>query len=548
MTKIPKKEFTFKKHMKVGEADAESDSRFLESCFIDTGDLEVLLDSSEPKSIVLGRTGVGKSALVEYIEKTCERVIRIEPEELALRHVSNSSIIKFFEEQGVDLDIFYNLLWQHTFAVELIKNKYDINTLENKISFMESMKERLSGNTKKLEALKYIEDWGEKFWVDTETRIKEFTKKLESNLQGSLSGGTTIFELIAKGSRSITQEERAEVVHHGRQIVNEVQIQKLSKIINLLAEDIFTDSQQKTYLVIDRLDEKWVDDELRYRLIRSLIETIKKFRNIEPVKIIITLRKDLLDRVLHKTRDYGFQREKYKTLFLELTWSKNQLASLIDKRINTALKHKYTNSEVSFNDVFPEKIDKVDTIDYILDRTLLRPRDAIMFINECFSQSQGKSQIVNSTIKLAEKIYSHERVESLCYEWYVEHPLLSYYFKFLEKRPHSFKVNTITKDEISSFITSLLEKSMEISDELTKVSHEYFNADVVTDELLGTFRRTLFFTLYKVGVVGIKIDGVTTVKWSNDKTQDLVDSQILATSIIYTHKILWRALAIDKRQ
>lgn len=543
MTKIPKSDFIFKKHMKVGEADAESDAKFLESCFIDIGDIDVLLDTDEPQSVILGRTGAGKSALLEHLEQCTENVIRIEPEELALKHVSNSTILKFFEEQGVDLDIFYNLLWQHTFSVELIKFKYNIDSVDKKISFIEGMKERLSGNKKKLDALKYIEEWGDKFWIDTEERIKEFTKKLED----SLKGGIKVKNLMAEGGRKITTEEKAEIIDHGRQIVSSVQIAKLSKIVNLLAEDIFTDPQQKTYLIIDRLDENWVDDELRYRLIRALIETIKKFRNIQPVKIVLTLRQDLLNRVLEKTRDSGFQREKYKSFFLDLSWNKQQLLQLLNARINQLLKHKYTNSDVSFSDIFPDKIEKVDSVDYILDRTLLRPRDTIMFVNECLIQSQGKSSITGSTIKLAEKIYSSERVESLRYEWYVEHPLLDHYINFLEKRNHSFKFNTVEKRELDTFVTELLERTMDISDEVTRISHKYFNSDVVSDLLIRELKQSILYVLYKVGVIGIKIDGTSQVKWSSDKTQDLVISQIKPSSIIYIHKMLWRALAIDKR-
>jgi hypothetical protein len=148
VNKTAKQNFIFKKHMSVGEADAEHDNRFLEECFTDIGDYEVLEDTETPPSIVLGRTGVGKSALLEQVEKNYKRVIRIEPEQLALRHVSNSTILNFFEELGVNLEIFYNLLWQHTLAVELIKHKYDIDCPQAKSKFMDSIGPLISGNKK----------------------------------------------------------------------------------------------------------------------------------------------------------------------------------------------------------------------------------------------------------------------------------------------------------------------------------------------------------------------------------------------------------------
>jgi len=534
--------------MSVGEADAENDKNFLEECFVDIGDYDVLEDTSAPQSIVLGRTGIGKSALLEQIEKNSDRVIRIEPEELALRHISNSTILNFFEDLGVNLEIFYSLLWQHTLAVELIKDKYKIDSVQAKTNFIDSITALLSGNQKKQQALKYIEEWGDKFWVDTETRIKEFTDKLEASLKSSIASNVPGVKLSGQTGAVLSEEQRSEVIHYGKKVVSSVQIEKLSKIVNLLAEDIFTDPQKKVYVLIDRLDENWVEDELRYKLIRALIETIKKFRNISPVKIVVTLRTDLLDRVLDKTRDSGFQREKYNSLFLQLSWNKEQLMSVLDSRVNHLLKYKYTSGNVSFRDVFPEKIDKVTSAEYILDRTLLRPRDAIMFVNFCLKESQGKNEITNSIIKLAEKSYSADRIESLKYEWFVEHPLLDKYIDILHHRNSNFKVGAISDEQLELLILELAEAPDLNADIAVKSAHAYMKSKYpASDAYMVQLRQNILYILYKVGVVGIKVNGTSSVKWSHDRSQDLTAKNIEKTSIVYIHKILWRALAIDKR-
>ena len=534
--------------MSVGEADAENDSSFLEHCFIDNGDYDLLVDTTSPQSVVLGRTGVGKSALLEQLEKKCERVIRIEPEELALRHVSNSTILSFFEELGVNLDIFYNLLWQHTFSVELIKHKYNINSQTAKTNFIENITALISGNHKKQQALNYIEEWGDKFWSDTESRIREFTEKLETNLRAEIDTNVPGISLSSGAAHALSEEQKFEVIHYGKKVVSKVQIEKLSKIVNLLAEDIFTDPQKKTYIVIDRLDENWVEDNLRYKLIRALIETIRKFRNISTVKIIITLRTDLLERVLEKTKDSGFQREKYNSLFLHISWKKDQLEALLDQRIDQLLKHKYTSSDVKFSDIFPAKIEKSSSLDYVLDRTLLRPRDAIIFVNECLKEAEGKTEITNSIIKLAEKTYSVSRAEALQYEWQVEHPTLNLYIDTLHQRKSSFRSSTITDQELDALVLELVDIPLEHADAAVRNAHSYMTSSYPHSlSYLSQLRQNLIFTLYKIGAVGVKIDGTSTVKWINDRTQDLTPKKIQSTSIVYIHKILWRALAIDKR-
>lgn len=548
MTKTAKQDFIFKKHMSVGEADAENDKSFLEECFVDIGDYEILEDTNKPQSVILGRTGIGKSALIDQLEKNSDRVIRIEPEGLALRHISNSTILNFFEDLGVNLDIFYSLLWQHTLAVELIKNKYNIHCTQAKTNFIDSITALLSGNHKKQQALNYIYEWGDKFWADTETRIIEFTDKLESRLKSSIDSNVPGVNLSSKAGVILSEEQKSEVIHYGKKVVSSVQIEKLSKIVSLLSEDIFTDPQKKTYILIDRLDENWVEDGLRYKLIRALIETIKKFRNIAPVKIIITLRTDLLDRVLDKTRDSGFQREKYNSLFLQLGWNKAQLMSILDSRVNHLLKYKYTGGTVSFSDVFPDKIDKVTSAEYILDRTLLRPRDAIMFVNYCLKESQEKSEITTSIIKLAEKTYSVDRIESLKYEWFVEHPLLDKYIDVLHNRNSNFKVGAITDEQLELLILGLVESPELNADIAVKSAHAYMKSEFPSSNFYMTqLRQNILYILYKVGIVGIKVNGTNSVKWSHDRSQDLTEKKIENTSIVYIHKILWRALAIDKR-
>lgn len=548
MSKVPKKDFVFKKNMSIGEADAENDMQFLNECFIDIGDYDVVENTSNPQSIVIGRTGIGKSALIEYLERNSERVIRIEPESLALRHISNSTILRFFEDIGVNLDIFYNLLWQHTFSVELIKNKYNIDSFQAKTNFIDNISALLTGNYKKQQALKYIEEWGDKFWVDTETRIKEFTEKLESSLQSSISSNVPGVNLSVGASGTLSEEQKSEIIHYGKKVVSTVQIEKLSKIISLLSDDIFNDPQQKTYIVIDRLDENWVEDDLRYKLIKALIETIKKFRNIKPVKIVVTLRTDLLNRVLEKTRDSGFQPEKYNSLYLKMGWNKNQLKELLDKRVNQLLKYKYTNDEVVFDDIFPNKIDKVTSLDYIMERTLLRPRDAIVFVNECLLEAQGKTEITGSIIKKAEQSYSYGRLESLKFEWHAEHPLLDKYIDFLHYKNNRFKVNSISDDMIESLITSLVEIPEKGGDEIVRYAHQYMNSKYPDSySFIKKIRQSVFYTLFKIGVVGIKVDGVSSVVWSTDRTPNLSYNMIEPNSIVYVHKMLWRCLAIDKR-
>jgi ABC-type arginine transport system ATPase subunit len=137
-------EFRFKNNDRVGEAAAEADDKFLFDCFIDNGALEVLRDCNAPQSIIVGRTGSGKSALLRTLTNKEEHVISLAPEQLALSYLSNSEVIKFFENAGANLDLFYQLLWRHVLAVELVKNKYKITNDLSQKTFLQSLEQIFS--------------------------------------------------------------------------------------------------------------------------------------------------------------------------------------------------------------------------------------------------------------------------------------------------------------------------------------------------------------------------------------------------------------------
>ncbi|MGH1402507.1 MAG: P-loop ATPase, Sll1717 family, partial [Acinetobacter tandoii] len=119
------KNITFNKNLRIGELDAEADSNLLDLCFIDNGYLNQLLDVNCPKSIVLGRTGSGKSALLYKLESSVSKFKRLDPHDISIKFLEHSDIINFFEALDIKLDLFYRMLWRHILILELIKLRYD---------------------------------------------------------------------------------------------------------------------------------------------------------------------------------------------------------------------------------------------------------------------------------------------------------------------------------------------------------------------------------------------------------------------------------------
>ncbi|WP_204799826.1 P-loop ATPase, Sll1717 family [Nitrosomonas nitrosa] len=532
--------FRIRKNASIGDSEAEYDASFLDVCYTDTGDLETLINFSNPHRIIVGRTGTGKSALIYKISQE-ENVIEIKPESLSLNYLSNSDMIPLLENAGIKLDIFYTLLWRHVFTVELLKKKFKLTNEDNTTNWINSFLSRLKAKDKTKErALSYLKDWGDKFWQETEYRIKEVTQKLEENINSDVGVTSEELNLVFKSGSIASEEKKYEVTRRVQKVINSIQIKELSDVLTFLSEEVFTDSQQKYYILIDKLDENWVEDILRFKLIRALIETIKTFRCISNVKIIIALRLDLIQSVFDKTRDGSFQEEKYQSLFLHLRWNKNGLVELLDKRIGQLVSEEYTSRSIKLKDLFPRTINKTEFIDYLLMRTFYRPRDAIAFVNECLKQSEGKGNVTVDAVRKAEIEYSAQRIDSLTFEWSNHYPALSKYLKIIERMNSKFKLQAITKDRIDSFALEFAIDGKNNSDPVVRAAYAYLNGEISPHN----FIISLTMALYKIGIFGIKTDGFSNQIWSFLDTRPPTEGQIKPSSTVFVHPMVWSRLGI----
>jgi hypothetical protein len=529
--------FVFHKSDRVGYADAIEDYEFLFKCFVDTGDIDVLRDTADPRRIVTGRTGAGKTALIQLVVANEEHVIQIPPESLALSYVSNSDILRFLTELGVKLDTFFKLLWRHVFAVEIIRTRFSSKSEEAQKGFFASFRNAFRSQ-KHQKALAYLENWGKRFWEDTDYRIKEVTTTFERNLKGAI--GTAKFPVTfnVEGARSLTEEQRHEVVQRSRKVINEVQIQELSYVIDLIAE-ILNDPQKKYYLVIDRLDENWVDEHLRYALIRALIETVRDFNKVRNAKIVIALRVDLLERVFRLTRDAGFQEEKYEDLYLELSWLPEQLTRLIDARIGYLVSSRYTTDQITHRDIFPEAIDGKPVMEWVLERTLMRPRDCIAFVNEAITQAVGKSRITVAMMREAEGHYSRGRLRSLADEWVSDFPNLIRFTELLKLRPSHFKMADLTDVQCEEFCLRVA------VEQLARCPLQEIALSVAEGNLSARLARNAIVEIFfKVGLVGLKVERFESYVWATRGRRSISSAEFSDDSRVAVNPPFWRTLGI----
>jgi len=473
------------------------------------------------------------------LEEKQQKIISIPPESLSLSYISNSTILNFVAELGVNLDIFYRLLWRHVFTVELLKNHFQINSEEAKRTFLQKLGDYFK-NQKQKKALEYLEAWGKEFWQETEYRIKEVTNTLESEIKTNVGAGISGMNFDMGGISKLSEAQKGDIIKRSQEVVDKVQIRQLSDIIDLI-DEVLTDPQKKYYILIDRLDEGWIEDKLRYKLIRALIETIKDFRKVRFAKIIVAVRQDLLERVFRLVRSAGFQEEKYDSMYLRVSWSKAQLAEIMEKRLNRLIQSRYTHQKVQIHDLLPSKIEDQDSIDYILERTMMQPRDVIHFMNKCIQQAIDKKSITSTLLRSAEGEYSRDRLRYLADEWAADYPDLIDFIKILREHRKKFALKDIISEEFDEFcLEYTIENPSEPIAILSVLAREVAYGNCSTDD----FMRRLFQIFYKTGIVGLKIEAHDTYIWSNVRQKGVSLPEIDSETKVMIHPAFWRVLGV----
>lgn len=531
-----------RKGLKLGELAAEADEELLGRCFVNNGIFSRIEDVSDPGAILIGRTGAGKSALVLHVGNTKEHSITIDPADVSIRFLEHSNIIEFLSELNVKLDIFYKALWRHIITIELLRMRYRIKNSQDGRSIFDRIARAFDRDSTKKKAIAYLEEWSDKFWLETDEQLREITKRLDRDVRTGLGVEYSKVAISAKAVRELSEQDRVEITSRASRVVSAIQIKKLEEVVGLLEDHAFNDPQKRYFILIDKLDENWASTTTRCRFIRALIEEIKFFRKMPHVKIIVALRDDLLELVYARTRDSGFQEEKYEAYMVPVQWSKDDLRQLLEKRIAEVFRRQYTKGEVGLTDVFPtaKKGGGETSIDYMVERTLHRPRDLLQFANECFALAHDRERISWRVIFAAEASYSKKRMKSLFEEWVDIYPSLDKTVEILRGLPSPFTRSMLTGKRLDELLLSLVDGVD--GDPCVEISRRNFSGPSSPSQ--ADVLNAVIQCLYRIGVAGIKISSLETFTWSFIDQSHITPSEAKRANQLKVHKMLHRYLEV----
>lgn len=403
----------------LGGEQAEADP-LLEFVFYRSGDYETVESRLDPRCFIIGRTGSGKSATFQHLgELHGKKVIRITPEDLSLPYIVDLRVIRYLDSLDVNLDLLYTALWKHVLLVEIIRRRYNVDSPIAKQNFLEIIRDRVKRDPAKKAALEYLDEFGSSFWCETDERVREITESFEQRIDAEAKARFGFPHAgVAAGSDSgttMTTESRAEQADRFQRIVNQTQLARLNKMLNVLDEDVLDTPHQSLYVIVDDLDREWVDERVANDLIRCLFKTVLDLKRVRHLKVLVALRTNIFHELDFGAR--GGQEEKFRSLVLQMRWNRRDLEELIDERVRYVSKQN-ASGLMCVDDLLPHTNNtRGCAFDYILDRTLMRPRDTISFINECLSLYSGQGRLAWTDITRAEKSYSEKRLLALRDEW-----------------------------------------------------------------------------------------------------------------------------------
>ncbi|ELR66037.1 hypothetical protein C942_00479 [Photobacterium marinum] len=502
--------YKFRKNTEIGKLEAETDS-FLSSCFYESDVFKGLINfdysESNPdftRRIIVGRTGSGKTALLKQIlgSESVKIHDTIEAENTVFEHINNNVFISGLMEKGIDLRVFYKSLWLHVLLVKVINLLYR-STYESFFEYIKGLYGKNKRPYKPEIANEYLESYKDNFF--NENIVTEISDKMQAELSGKIGSG--LFNSTGK----ISEENFKKIQSATSSYVSKELLRKQKELIKIIKTEFSNEKQVRVIISIDDLDKSWLSSSsIRYDFINALLEAFKELLDVKSVKILISIRTDIIMGIYHNSLR---QDEKDQSLIYAISWNKCEIRQILDNRINYLIKNQYQSSKcVTFSDIFNFKVSNESADEFIINRTMLRPRDAINFVNLCLSECDGRVELNEDIVLEAEEKFYSVRKKALVKEWKSIYSHIEDYLDSLSFIKYkSFKISELTESDKNRVLNYLINRPNTNPDD-----EEHNNRLLDFEELVKVW--------FVVGIIGIKKSNTLLIFSSFEKPElDITD-------------------------
>lgn len=216
---------------------------------------------------------------------------------------------------------------------------------------------------------------------------------------------------------------------------------KLEEIINLVPDILELCKRRNILVLVDELDRGWDASEDAKAFVAGLFQAATRINENAPeLRVIVSLRKELYDNIPALYEDA----QKHRDIIEMIQWDEPMLLDLAARRISYSIQElKDKSSEECWNSVFSETLDyrQTKSFNYMVDRTLYRPREIIQFCTEATLKARETDSwpINYDIISKAEISYSEERTKDIAAEYRFQYPGLLFIFEVFRGLQYNFE-------------------------------------------------------------------------------------------------------------
>lgn len=226
------------------------------------------------------------------------------------------------------------------------------------------------------------------------------------------------------------------------------QLYKLQEIEPLMPHLLELTRKRKVIVLVDELDKGWDSSEDAKAFVSGLFQASVSLNERDPnLTVYISLRQELYESIPAIYDDA----QKYRDIIEKIQWDEPSLLAMVAKRMRFSMPSlKNFDDEECWNALFAETLQyrKARSFNYMIDRTLYRPREIIQFCTEVLEKGRADNvQPFNySVISSAEQIYSSDRVKDIEAEYRFQFPGLHGIFEVFRGR--AFTMSRTELDDI----------------------------------------------------------------------------------------------------
>ena len=474
----------------LGHLDALQDSELLDY-FIPTKEFQDAIQGT--RTFFIGRRGSGKSANFQAIRAEISEspnivTVEISPDDFQFERISG------FLERDLALTnpkLIFQSVWNYVLLSEMLKS-------------LAERKDRLyfSPVDRTRNILRQIYD------IARDDLELDFGSRVVS-----------VLERVIPADADVSESERQSRAENAVKSLRDYELGRRLK--EFAAEERIT-----FFIIADDLDKHWRPNTTQsINLLIGLIAEVSRMQRFfgQRLKVVLFLREDIYDVLTHYDEDLP------KRDILRMEWTTANLKHLVAERLASQADQPNDDDEETWLAIFPEPVKNMSASDYILSRSLPRPRDVINLCQRAIDQAQrnGHSYVTTEDVLDGEVSFSEALVYAVSSEFKGMYPDLEH----------------------------VLIEFGSIAEKIAWSEFEYIanNAIQSKKELLDTWvgmeratPLTLAEVLFRIGLIGLSREWASTVNFSNGRSFPDTWGLVSQTPVVHIHPAFIQFLDISE--